>query len=143
MTNRSMKFYIYTDGASRGNPGKSASGYMILNDKGKKLLGSVLYNGIKTNNFAEYNAIVRALERAKRAYGRGNEVMLFSDSKLVISQIKGIYKTKDAMLNRMRENVAVLAESFDSCSFANVPRENKDIKAVDKALNIFLDKIKK
>lgn len=140
---RTMKFYVYTDGASRGNPGKSASGFMILDGSGKKLLGRIFYNGVKTNNFAEYNAVVLALERIKKTYGDGNEVLLFSDSKLVVNQINGVYKTKDASLIGMNKKAVALAKDFDSCSFTNVPRENKRIKTVDKALNIFLDKIKK
>ncbi len=138
-----MKLYVYTDGAARGNPGKSASGYMVLDEKGRKLLGRVFYNGIKTNNFAEYNAILRALETAKRRYGRRDQIVLFSDSMLVVNQINGIYRAKDARLYSMKAKVLALAKNFASCTFTNVPRENRHIKAVDSALNIFLDNIKK
>ncbi len=138
-----MKFYVYTDGAARGNPGKSASGYMILDEKGRKLLGRVFYNGIKTNNFAEYNAILHALETAKRAYSRRDEIALFSDSRLVVNQINGVYRTKDARLYSMKTKILALARNFSSCTFTNVPREDRHIRSVDSALNIFLDNIKK
>jgi len=67
-----MDLYIYTDGASRGNPGKSASGYLILDSSNKPLLKEVFYNGRKTNNFAEYMAIIAALEKVAKLYGYEN-----------------------------------------------------------------------
>ena len=60
-----MILNIYTDGASRNNPGKSASGYIVLDESGSQLLGKSFYNGIKTNNEAEYLAIVAALQAAQ------------------------------------------------------------------------------
>ena len=58
------EFVIFTDGAARGNPGPSASGYMIF-ENGKKVAEEFVFNGSKTNNYAEYNAIIMALERCK------------------------------------------------------------------------------
>ena len=61
-TKDSPRYTIYTDGAARGNPGESASGFSIFDASGKEVASSSFYNGIKTNNFAEYTAIIRALE---------------------------------------------------------------------------------
>ena len=93
-----MDIYIYTDGASRGNPGKSASGYLILDSSNKPLLKEVFYNGRKTNNFAEYMAIIAALEKVAKLYGYENNITLTSDSEVAVKQINGLYKVKEKHL---------------------------------------------
>ena len=136
-----MDLYIYTDGASRGNPGKSASGYLILDSSNKPLLKEVFYNGRKTNNFAEYIAIIAALEKVAKMYGYENNLILTSDSELVVKQINGLYKVKERVLKKLNKRVIELAGKFKSCRFQNAKRENKYIAIVDKELNRFLDEI--
>jgi len=136
-----MDLYIYTDGASRGNPGKSASGYLILDSSNKPLLKEVFYNGRKTNNFAEYIAIIAALEKVAKLYGYENNLILTSDSELVVKQINGLYKVKERVLKKLNKRVIELAGKFKSCRFQNAKRENKYIAIVDKELNRFLDEI--
>jgi len=87
---------IYTDGASRGNPGESAFAF-IFTEKGKVIFLSAEYIGSATNNIAEYMAIISALREA----GEKNidRASLISDSELVISQINGTYKTKATLKN--------------------------------------------
>jgi len=136
-----MDLYIYTDGASRGNPGKSASGYLILDSSNKPLLKEVFYNGRKTNNFAEYMAIIAALEKVAKMYGYENNLILTSDSELVVKQINGLYKVKERVLKKLNKRVIELAGKFKSCRFQNAKRENKYIAIVDKELNRFLDEI--
>ncbi len=138
-----MKLYIYTDGASRGNPGKSASGYLIIDDSGKVIAKEVLYNGIKTNNFAEYMAIISALEKVAQLFGYDNEIHITSDSQLAINQINGVYKVKDKYLKELNKKVKELSSKFKSCTFSNDRRENKYISIVDKEINKFLDKNKR
>jgi ribonuclease HI len=135
-----MELYIYTDGASRGNPGKSASGYAIFNKSHTLLDARESYNGIKTNNFAEYYAVIMALTAAN-VFGPESEIELRSDSRLIVSQLNGIFKVKDMQLKKLHENAISLARSFKKCVFINVPRENKYITEVDKALNNLLDKL--
>ena len=65
-----MGIEIYTDGAARGNPGASASGYVIYDPSGRQLAKNTIYNGIKTNNQAEYIAIIAALKEAGRLSGK-------------------------------------------------------------------------
>jgi len=137
-----MDLYIYTDGASRGNPGRSASGYIILDDSNKLLSKEIFYDGRKTNNFAEYMAIIAALEKAAQLYGYENNIILTSDSELVIKQINGIYKVKDKHLKVLNKRAKNLAKSFKSCRFQNAKRANKYISLVDKELNRLLDKMK-
>jgi len=136
-----MDIYIYTDGASRGNPGKSASGYLILDSSNKPLIKEVFYNGRKTNNFAEYMAIIAALEKVAKLYGYENNVILTSDSEVAVKQINGLYKVKEKHLKELNKRVIELASKFKSCKFQNAKRENKYIAMVDRELNRFLDKM--
>jgi ribonuclease HI len=132
-----MKLYIYTDGASRGNPGESASGYRLFDPSKKIVHQHVFYNGICTNNVAEYEAIIAAL---KEALERDcDEIVLHSDSKLVINQISGAYKIKDRKLKELNSKARALLSGFEKHTLLNVPRSNREVSAVDKELNIFLD----
>ena len=131
---------IYTDGASRNNPGKSASGYLVLGEGDGVLLEKSFYNGIKTNNEAEYLAIIAALQEVAQAYGYGIELTLHSDSRLAISQLSGDFKVKSHELRRLHEEALTLLKKFESYSLVNVPRENAHIVEVDANLNLLLDK---
>lgn len=140
----SMGIIIYTDGASRGNPGKSASGYVIQDMHKKELKREVVYNGIKTNNYAEYNAIINALEWCyKNINIEKLEVKLFSDSQLVIKQINGQYKVKSKSMKELHEKVVKLVKHFKNIKFFNLSREESGICNVDNNLNKFLDSLKK
>jgi ribonuclease HI len=127
---------IYTDGASRGNPGESASSFIIVSE------GNVVYFaserlGKATNNIAEYKAIINALEYA---YLHGfDEVVLTSDSELVISQINGKYKIKANHLKELFEEISSLKSKFKVVQFVHSKRENKFIKVADKLCNMMLD----
>jgi len=136
-----MDIYIYTDGASRGNPGKSASGYLILDSSNKPLLKEVFYNGRKTNNFAEYMAIIAALEKVAKLYGYENNITLTSDSEVAVKQINGLYKVREKHLKELNKRVIELAMKFKSCKFQNAKRENRYIAMVDRELNRFLDEM--
>jgi ribonuclease HI len=136
-----MRIVIYTDGAARGNPGRSASGYFIFDADHRLLFKEALYDGIKTNNFAEYYAVISALEKVAELYGYDNEIELFSDSKLVVNQLNGLYKTKTDHIKALNSQAMTLSKRFKRCAFSNVPRENEYISMVDKALNNLLDRI--
>lgn len=138
-----MKFYVYTDGAARGNPGKSASGFRVLDSKRRLVLKKSFYNGIKTNNVAEYLAIIAALKIVIAEYGSVSSVELFSDSELVVNQLNHRYKVKDKTLKELNVEAGGLAEKLNVCVFRNVPRENEQVSKVDGALNELLDNIKK
>ena len=133
------KLVVYTDGAARGNPGESASGFEVYED-GRPIFNTVVYNGVKTNNYAEYNAIIKALEWcAANSDKDETSVELFSDSDVVVNQINGRYKVRSAGLSELNERVRAIAGDFSSVTFKNVPRETDGIKRVDKTLNRFLD----
>lgn len=135
-----MILNIYTDGASRNNPGKSASGYIVLDEDGVRLIGKSFYNGIKTNNEAEYLAIVAALQAVSHEYGYNVQINLNSDSRLAISQLKGDFKVKSHELKGLHSEAAGLLKKFDSYNLINVPRENEHVSEVDADLNALLDR---
>ena len=134
-----MTLYIYTDGASRGNPGESASGYRILDYKDNLLTRRVFYNGVCTNNVAEYKAIIAALKKALRMVNEGEAMVLHSDSELVINQLSGNYKIKDSKLKPLNREVMLLLKKFSKYELLSVRRENRHISQVDSELNEFLD----
>lgn len=126
---------IYTDGASRGNPGLSAIAFVIRSDDALELFSKSI--GHHTNNEAEYIAILEALKRA-REKGIYN-VKVFSDSELIVKQILGIYKIKSQNLKHLNEEVKMMLNMFKHYEIKNIPRENKYIKIADKICNILLD----
>jgi len=128
---------VYTDGASRGNPGRAAAGFMIFKEE-QKISEDFKYIGIATNNEAEYAALIMAMERAKSA---DIEIKIFSDSELVIKQMRGEYRVKSERLKRLYECAKSMEKGFTLVSYHNLPREDKRISAVDKRLNIILDSI--
>lgn len=134
-----MTLYIYTDGASRGNPGESASGYLIFDARHRLLEEEVFYNGVCTNNVAEYKAIVAALKRALKEHGSAVELVLHSDSELVVNQLAGNYRIRDAKLQPLNREAKSLLKKFKKYELLSVRRENRYVSMVDKALNDFLD----
>jgi ribonuclease HI len=134
-----MILNIYTDGASRNNPGKSASGYLVLDSDQNVLLKKSFYNGIRTNNEAEYLAIIASLQAVAHEYGYNLELNLYSDSKLAINQIKGEYKVKSPDLKKLNEEAVSSLKKFNKYSLFNVPRENPHTVEVDAELNLLLD----
>lgn len=126
---------IFTDGASRGNPGESAiSSVFVLDDKIIFLYSE--YTGIKTNNEAEYTAIRKSLIYAKER--NFNEVKVFSDSLLVISQLKGQYKLKSKSLLPYFEDIKELSKGFSNIQFEHISRESKFIKLADYLCTLIL-----
>ncbi|MHA2225087.1 MAG: ribonuclease HI family protein [Candidatus Hodarchaeales archaeon] len=123
---------IYTDGASRGNPGPSAYGFIFL--IGEKIIHQKSsFIGDQTNNQAEYRAMIEALSEARKMT-RG-KVELFSDSELVINQINGIYQVKKSHLQILWDQVVELKSEFLEVKLTVIPRDNKWIKQVDKLCN--------
>ncbi|HVC58186.1 MAG TPA: ribonuclease HI family protein [Candidatus Acidoferrales bacterium] len=131
---------IYTDGAARGNPGPSASGFMAEMEGGD-IFELEESNGKATNNYAEYRAIVMALTWCGNQLKRPESlaVELYSDSELVVKQINGLYKVKDRKLKALNTEVQGLIMQFKIVVFKNVRRSNPEIARVDKRLNLLLD----
>ncbi len=134
------EIYIYTDGAARGNPGESGSGFLVMELDGI-IKESASYNGIRTNNYAEYKAILNALSWCAKnmTEPKGIDVTVTSDSELVIKQLNGQYSIKSKDMLELNAKVKELIPRFRSVSFRNVRRSNKYITIVDANINAFLD----
>lgn len=132
-----MKLSLFTDGGSRGNPGPAAIGVVIY--KGSKIVKTRAYTiGEKTNNMAEYHAVIDGLETCK---GLGaTEVDCYSDSQLIVRQIAGDWRVMKRHLRRLRDAVMVLKYEFRRVDFHWVPRETPGIQRADELLNEELDK---
>jgi ribonuclease HI len=112
--------HVYFDGACRGNPGPGAVGWVIVTSDGIAAEGSERIGRV-TNNQAEYEALVRALEAAVD-YGF-DELIIKGDSELIIKQVRGEWDTNDPTLREKRVRVRELLQRFDEWSIDHVPRE--------------------
>lgn len=129
---------IHTDGASRGNPGMAAIGFSVSSQEGIVYeYGEVL--GIQTNNFAEYQAVHKALSLAVQ--NQVKELTVCSDSQLLVRQMSGLYKVKSSSLKSLYRDCLSLAQKISFVLFKHVMRE--DNKRADEIANIVLDKWQK
>jgi ribonuclease HI/pterin-4a-carbinolamine dehydratase len=129
------KIKIFGDGGSRGNPGPSASGFVILDMEDNVLVDKGVYLGVTTNNQAEYTSLKLALEEAQKMGAR--EIQVYMDSLLVVNQMKGIFKVKNRDLWPIHDAIKQLCKQFEHVSFSHVPREFN--KLADAAVNRALD----
>jgi ribonuclease HI len=125
------RLIIYIDGASRGNPGRAGAGIWITNGEGKKISEVSRYLGHKTNNEAEYWALLLGLREAKRLGGEA--LQIFTDSELVERQIKGVYRVKDLDLKALHKTVIENLKTFSSFEIESIPREEN--KEADRLAN--------
>jgi len=135
------KLIVYTDGASRGNPGPASIGVLICDEKGKEIkkYGQVI--GKATNNQAEYEAVIFALKKIKSLIGKKKiadlEIEIRSDSELLVSQLSGKYKILDENIQRFFITVWNLKIDYKKVSFISVPREKNTM--ADSLANEALD----
>ncbi len=127
---------IYTDGASRNNPGESAIGVVIKNDREEVIETLSEYLGQATNNQAEYTALIRALESAQKFSPQ--EVRLYLDSQLVVRQMMGQYRVKDSGLMPLYLKAKSLYHWYLKASIHHIPREQNG--EADALANAALDK---
>jgi len=132
---------IYTDGGSRGNPGPSAIGVVIKDEKEKTLKTYGEKIGVGTNNEAEYKAIIFALEKAKLFLGKKTakqtEVHMKMDSELAYKQLRGEYKLNNENIQKFFIQIHNLKLDFKKVTFEHIRREFN--KEADAALNKALD----
>lgn len=115
---------LFTDGASRGNPGEAGAGIVLLDDDNQELVARSLYLGRSTNNVAEYKALILGLETAIQL--GCSRLAIFMDSQLIVRQVQGRYKVKNANLKPLFDEVKSLLANINSWSIDHVPRaENK------------------
>jgi len=130
------KLLIFTDGGSRGNPGPAAIGvvikYQIANSKYQKIVEFGKRIGETTNNIAEYQAVIEALRWIKENYSIAQlfdcSIVFFLDSKLVVNQLNGLFKVKDAKIRELIIKIRELEQEVGgNVSYFLIPREkNKE-----------------
>ncbi len=129
------RLVVNVDGGSRGNPGPAAIGVVVSSPEGEILdeLGETI--GDATNNVAEYRALLRGIEHATEL--GGTELELIGDSELVVKQVRGEYRVKDAGLKPLHAQVKAALAGLGSWSIHNVPREQN--AEADRLVNEALD----
>ena len=126
----------HSDGGARGNPGPAGYGVVINNESGKKIATLSEYLGHQTNNFAEYQGLIAALEYALE---RGPKALkVISDSELLVRQIKGIYKVKNPMLQDLHARAKELIAQLDWFSIGHALREHN--QEADRLANEAMDR---
>ena len=113
--------FIYTDGASRGNPGPSALGVQVFNSNQDLIYEKGVFLKEKTNNFAEYSAVIYAFKLAIKH--KVKKLHLFSDSQLLIRQLNQIYKVKSPNIQPLYKECLNLLKSIPSYELKHIPRE--------------------
>lgn len=126
----------HTDGGARGNPGPAGYGVVIHDEQGQKVAGLSKYLGHQTNNFAEYQALIAALEYAIEHGPKALKVI--SDSELLVRQMKGIYKVKEPTLRDLHGRASELARELDWFEVEHVLRGHN--KEADELANQAMDK---
>lgn len=135
------KIVIFTDGGSRGNPGPAAIGVIFCNEKGQRIKEFSEYLGETTNNEAEYQAAIFALEKFKALFSKKlakkTEIEIRSDSELLIKQLNGYYKILDSKIQPLFLKIWNLRLDFQRVKFKLISREKN--KEADRLVNQVLD----
>ncbi len=135
---KTKRVTIYTDGASRGNPGLAGAGAVLKSDDGRVLARVARFLGEMTNNMAEYTALLVGLQEAQKA--GAEEVQIRSDSELLVRQLNGQYKVKNDNLRDMHGSAMDLLSSFKGWEAAHIPRSRN--KEADQLANEAIDRRK-
>ncbi len=130
-----MKARLSTDGGARGNPGPAAYGYVLEAEDGTVLAAEGAKIGIATNNVAEYSALIAGLEKAVEL--GVDEVEVVSDSELMVKQMRGEYRVKNAALQELWLRAGRLARELGSVGYTAVRREHNEL--ADRLVNEALD----
>lgn len=129
------KLLLFTDGGSRNNPGPAAVGFVLKTESGQVLQKGGKFLGTATNNEAEYHALLEGLAAAKEF--NPQSLICFLDSSLVVNQLNGLFKIKEARLRQLIFEVKKLEKEFASVCYQYVPREKN--READAIVNQILD----
>jgi len=131
-----MTIVAHTDGASRGNPGESGIGIILRDDKGTTLFEGSGYLGKATNNIAEYQALLACLRKAQEF--ACTKLIVYSDSELMVRQLRREYKVRDRMLQRLyAEATSLLKQAPFTFEINHVAREEN--READELANVGID----
>ena len=128
---------MYSDGGSRGNPGKSAYA-IVVTTGGKVVHEHAEFLGIHTNNYAEYRGLIAGISKVIEL--RGDEAEFVMDSQLVIRQMNGQYKVRSPDMKVLHEDAVALASMIPKVSYRNVRRSEEMIPRADSLLNAEMDR---
>ena len=135
------KIIIYTDGGARGNPGPAGAGAYITDEAGKEIKGVSKFLGVRTNNYAEYEAVILGLSELKNNFQRGEKnvsIEMKMDSELVARQLSGKYQIKEESLFPLFIKIwNMKVADFPEISFTHIPREKN--KEADRLANEAMD----
>ncbi|MGD0236797.1 MAG: ribonuclease HI family protein [Syntrophorhabdales bacterium] len=118
-------WHIYIDGASLGNPGQSGAGIVSYDEQGNEVWRESVHLGAMTNNMAEYEALVRALRKAREMAVAS--VSVYTDSQLVANQVLGSYRIKNDRLRKYLQEAQNLIEDFNRFEIQYIPREKNGL----------------
>jgi ribonuclease HI len=130
-----VKARLFTDGGARGNPGPAAYGYVLEGEDGTVLAAEGQAIGSTTNNVAEYRGLIAGLRRAAELHVPSVEVV--SDSELMVKQMRGEYRVKNAALRTLSVEAAALARQFATVEYRHVKRAQNEL--ADRLVNDALD----
>lgn len=128
---------VYFDGASRGNPGPSAAGGILMDESGEEIERFSEFLGEGTNNEAEYRAFIEALERASKY--KPEKATFYTDSELLYRQIRGEYRVKNDRLRTLYNRAQKLIASFREFDIVHIPREKNSV--ADELCNLALRRV--
>lgn len=134
------KVIIFTDGASRGNPGQAAAGFVIQTDDGVIWSENGVYLDVVTNNVAEYSAVKLALKKLATDFINWlpAKVLVKADSLLIVEQLSGRYKIRNSKLKVFFDEIKSLEEKVGEVRYLHIPREKNFL--ADRLANQALDK---
>jgi len=142
MNDKKRQVELYTDGGARGNPGPAACGVRIISDAlepREQLFGEAI--GSMTNNVAEYRALLLGLNKVTELLGvdqcKTIRLVVYSDSELMVRQLKGVYRVRDTNLIKLFEEARELLRCFGFVALNSIPREKNVI--ADGIVNRVLD----
>jgi len=130
-----MHYTIHADGGARGNPGPAGAGAVVRDEFGVIVVSVSKFLGTRTNNFAEYEAVILAFEELTKLVPSEEremtEVTVKLDSELIVKQMNGLYKVRHPVLREQKARLAQVAAAFGEVSFVHVFREeNSDADAL-------------
>lgn len=144
---RTQGLILYVDGASRGNPGEAGIGIVIKGSDGQTIQEISKTIGVTTNNRAEYIALLEGLRAVTRLKNRspstvhGSRLTVFSDSELLVKQLKGQYKVRDSNLKTLYYKVSIFLNGFKDIDIRHINREYN--KEADKLANKAIDETRR
>jgi ribonuclease HI len=130
-----QEFFIYADGASRGNPGEAGAGAVICDARGRTMKELKSWLGMTSNNVAEYRALLLAVEKALELGAR--RITVFLDSELVVRQLRGEYRVREPHLKILHQKVLEVLNRLSQYSILYIPREEN--RRADQLANEAID----